>query len=136
MRILFVCQGNVARSQMAEAYYNYFTKSDNASSAGVLDFTPAKYRHPTKEVIQLMKEEGLDVSQQIVKFITKEMVDNANKIFVICKKEECPIFLLNSGKITFWNINDPYNTSLEKHQIVRDEIKKHIKQLIKETSVK
>lgn len=33
-KILFVCYGNVGRSQMAEAYYNHFTKSTKAISAG------------------------------------------------------------------------------------------------------
>ncbi len=35
--ILFVCQGNVDRSQMAEAYYNHLTGRDGATSAGIDD---------------------------------------------------------------------------------------------------
>jgi len=132
MKILFICRGNVSRSQMAEAYYNYFTKSNNASSAGVLDYTPLKYPHPAEEVIQVMKEDGIDISQQIVKFITKEMVDSADNIFVMCKKEECPEFLLGSNKITFWDIDDPYDTNIETHRRIRDEIKERVEQLIRE----
>jgi arsenate reductase len=132
MKILFVCRGNVSRSQIAEAYYNYFTKSNGASSAGVLDFTPLKYPHPAEEVVQVMKEDGIDILEQIVKVITEEMVNDADKIFIICKKEECPEFLLNSNKTTFWDIDDPYNTSLGDHRRIRDEIKEHVKQLIKE----
>ena len=63
-KILFICAGNVARSQMAEAFYNYFTDSLDAISAGVLDFTPAKYGHPIPEVVEVMQEEGIDVSQK------------------------------------------------------------------------
>lgn len=70
MKILFVCLGNVARSQMAEAFYNKYTNSVAAKSAGVLDYTPAKYVHPTREVIEVMKEEGIDVSNQFVKTVT------------------------------------------------------------------
>jgi arsenate reductase len=132
MKILFVCRGNVSRSQIAEAYYNYFTKSNGASSAGVLDFTPFKYGHPAEEVIQVMKEDGIDISEQIVKIITKEMVNDVDKIFIMCKKEECPEFLLNSNKITFWDIDDPYNKSLEDHRRIRGEVKEYVKQLIKE----
>ena len=136
MKILFVCRGNVARSQMAEAYYNFFTKSGDASSAGVLDFTPVKYGHSVKEVIQVMKEDGIDISQQNVKFITEEMVKASDRIFAMCKKEECPQFLLNSNKITFWNIDDPYDTSLENHRKIRDEVKEHVQLLIKEINTK
>lgn len=99
MKILFICQENVARSQMAEAYYNYFTKSNNASSAGISKTSPAKYVHPVKEVVEVMKEEGIDVAGKNVKTIAEEMVEKSDKIFVMCEKEECPSFLLDSGKI-------------------------------------
>jgi arsenate reductase len=131
MKILFICRGNVSRSQMAEAYYNHFTKSNDAASAGILDFTSLKYGHPAEEVIKVMKEDGIDISKQIVKFITEEMVNKADRIFVMCERKECPEFLLNSNKITFWDINDPYDTSLENHRRIRNEVKKHVKQLIK-----
>ena len=136
MKILFVCRGNVARSQMAEAYYNFLTKTKDASSAGVLDFTPLKYGRPVKEVIQVMKEDGIDISQQNVKFITEEMVKESDRIFVMCEKEECPEFLLNSNKITFWDIDDPYNTDIENHRKIRDEVKKQVRLLIENINTK
>lgn len=33
-KILFICSGNVGRSQAAEGFYNHFTHSNDASSAG------------------------------------------------------------------------------------------------------
>ncbi len=130
MKILFICCGNVCRSQIAEGYYNFFTKSDNAYSAGISDSTPLEYSHPTKEVIQIMREEGIDTSEKIVKSVTEEMADNADKIFIMCPKERWPQFLLDSNKITFWDIDDPYDTSIENHRRVRDEIKGKVRQLI------
>lgn len=131
MKILFVCLGNVARSQMAEAYYNHFTNSDNAFSAGVLDFTPAKYGHPIKEVVDVMDEDGIDVSKQNVDYINEEMVKNSEKIFVMCKEEECPDFLLKSGKVTFWKIEDPFGSSKDNFRKIRDKIKENVQKLIK-----
>lgn len=132
MKVLFVCAGNVARSQMAEAYYNHFSKSEGATSAGVLDFTPAKYGSPIQEVIQVIKEDDLDVSKQKVKFITEQMVKNSDKIFIMCKKGECPEFLLNSGKITFWKVDDPFGKPLERFRECRDIIRRKVQNLIKE----
>ena len=126
MKILFVCQGNVARSQIAEAYYNNFTNSNNAFSAGVLHYTPLKYGHPAQEVVELMKEEGMDVSKNKVKFITKKMVEDSDKIFVMREKEECPDFLLNSNKLIFWDIDDPFNLSLDEYKKIRDAIKEKV----------
>ena len=126
MKTLFVCWGNVARSQMAEAYYNHFTNSSDAFSAGILDFTPAKYGHPIKKVVQVMKEDGIDVSKKKVKVITEKMVKNADRIFVMCKKEQSPEFLLNSDKITFWDISDPFNRNLDNFRKIRDMVKSKV----------
>jgi arsenate reductase len=130
MKVLFICQGNVARSQMAEGYYNHFTKTNDATSAGVSDTAYKKYPRPVDEVVQVMTEEGIDVSEKKVKKLTQEMVDNAEKIFVLCDKEMCPAFLLDSSKVTFWPIEDPYETSVDNFRKIRDLIKSKIKSII------
>ena len=129
-KILFVCHGNVGRSQIAETYYNYFTHSKNASSAGTDPTTPARYACPNKEVVEVMKEEGIDVSQNKVKTITKERVDKSDNIFVLCDKELCPDFLLNSKKDVFWEIEDSYKKSIEETRRIRDSIKSKILSII------
>ena len=77
-----------------------------------------------------MGEDGIETSEKIVKSVTEEMADNADKIFIMCPKERWPQFLLDSNKITFWDIDDPYDTSIENHRRVRDEIKGKVRQLI------
>lgn len=130
IKVLFICHGNVGRSQIAEAFYNHFTKSKNASSAGVDPTTPERYSNPTEEIIQVMKEEGIDVSHQKVKIVTPEMVKGSDRIFIMCKKEDCPNFLLEHPKITFWNIEDPYKAGLEATRKVRDDIKSKVLSII------
>ena len=35
MKVLFVCKSNIGRSQMAEAFFNKFSKNHKAISAGI-----------------------------------------------------------------------------------------------------
>lgn len=89
-KILFVCHGNVGRSQIAQAYYNYYSRTHNASSAGVDPKTPTKYRNLDETVCQLMLDDGIVLrskdkkgnSDHYVKLITPEMVESADYIYV------------------------------------------------------
>ena len=129
-KILFVCSGNVGRSQIAEAFYNYFTNSKNAFSAGIDPNTPIKYPKMPDEICQIMSEENIDVGNQKVKLIDKHFVNEAEKIFVMCKKEYCPDFLINSDKVTYWKIEDPYKMSIDNMKKIRDQIKVKVKSII------
>jgi protein-tyrosine-phosphatase len=115
---------------MAEAYYNHFTKTNDAVSAGVSDTAYKKYFRPVDEVVQVMQEEGIDVYDKKVKKLTEEMVHKADKIFVLCDKEMCPAFLAESKKVTFWEVQDPYEMSIEHFRRIRDIIKLKVKDII------
>jgi protein-tyrosine-phosphatase len=130
-KILFICYGNVGISQIAEGYYNHFTKSSDASSAGVDHTTPERWHKLAPEIIQIMKEGGIDLSSKKVKFVTEEMVRDANRIIVMCKKEDCPDFLLQHKNICFWNIEDPYGSSVEQFRLIRNEIELKVYSLLR-----
>ena len=123
--------GNVGRSQMAEAFYNHFTKSGNSWSAGIQKDTPAKYENPTPKVVDSMLELGIDISQAKVKTINQKIINGSEKIIVLCKKELCPNFLLKSENIIFWEIDDPFEMTLDKTRNVRDSIRDKIFSLIR-----
>jgi arsenate reductase len=130
-KILFICLGNVARSQMAEAFYNNLTKEESATSAGNLDYTPKKYGHPLPEVITVMNEEGIDLSDKNVRTVTENMYKDADHVYVLCKREECRDFLLkDENKVTFWKIDDPFGSSLDTYRIIRAQIKQLVQSII------
>jgi protein-tyrosine-phosphatase len=137
MNVLFVCKSNVGRSQMAEAIFRQLTKGKYfVQSAGVeslgndgknLEGMLLKDRESSKYVIECLKEIGIDVSNNIIKKLTPEMVENSDIIFVMVKSDTIPEFLKENDKVAYWNIEDPDGQTLENHRQTRDKIKNMIK---------
>lgn len=125
-RILFVCVENAGRSQMAEAFAEYYGNNKvEATSAGTM---PSNEVNPL--VIQVMQEKGIDISKNKPKQITTQKVQEADTIIVMgCSAQGfCPAPLLN--KVTDWNIEDPKGKPLEKVREIRDEIEKKVRKLV------
>ena len=124
--ILFVCVENAARSQMAEGFFNKSPPEGyRAVSAGT---KPVSQINPV--VFDVMKEVGIDISNQKSKEITEDMMRNSFKtVNMGCMdKESCPtIFLPN---VLDWNLEDPKGKSFERIREIRDEIDQRVKELV------
>ncbi len=134
MEYLFICKGNVGRSQIAEGLYKKFYPDKDVFSAGIKISGPeqpiGELMPNIKEVLDVMTEEGIDASGFIRKQLTEEMLAGADKAVVIIEdEEELPEFLANSPKLTRWNVPDPKGKDLEFTRKVKDTIKNHIEKL-------
>ncbi len=90
-KVLFLCTGNSARSQMAEALVNHFLGERwQAYSAGT---KPAGYVHPL--AVQAMAELGVDISGQRSKPVSEFQAGELDLIVTVCDSaaEECPLWL-------------------------------------------
>jgi arsenate reductase (thioredoxin) len=124
--ILFVCVENAGRSQMAEGFFNKNAPEGyRAISAGT---KPVSQINPV--VIEVMKEVGIDISNQKSKEITEDMMRNSFKtVNMGCMvKESCPTLFLPN--ILDWNLEDPKGKSVEKVTELRDEIDQRVKELV------
>lgn len=145
MKVLFVCRGNVGRSQIAEAIFKRLTAEKHlVESAGTeargsegkdLDGMILKDRASSRYAIECLREIGIDISDNLIKRLTPEMVESSDKIIVMAKPDAVPAFLKDTEKIIYWDVNDPDGQTIETHRKIRVEIQKLVAELI-EKSVK
>lgn len=124
--ILFVCIENAGRSQMAEGFFNKSAPEGyRALSAGT---KPVSQINPV--VIDVMKEVGIDISNQKSKEITEDMMRNSFKtVNMGCMdKESCPTLFLPN--VLDWNLEDPKDKPIDKVREIRDEVEQRVKELV------
>lgn len=117
MKVLFVCRGNHGRSQLAEAIFNHLANGKHiATSAGTKVVTERKNNEGKKitdpNIIEVMKELDIDVSEKTRNQVTSEMLEGVDRIVVMAEPETIPEFLKSSKKAIFWEVLDPFQESL------------------------
>ena len=139
-RVLFLCTGNSARSQMAEAFLKaHAGEHFEVYSAGL---EPKGYILPA--VVTAMKESGLDMAGQVSKGVNEYLGKTvfAHTITVCGDAEEnCPSIFLNMGKHEHWPFDDPAkfegsdSERLEFTRKIRDQIDQRIKQWLADQNI-
>ena len=123
MKILFLCTGNSARSQIAEALLRVMSDGHIQSySAG----TNPKGLHELS--VQVMREIGINIAHQTSKDVSAFADEKFDLVITVCDRarEVCPVF--PGAKMLHWSIEDP--TDLETFRKVRDEISEQIDSLL------
>jgi arsenate reductase len=103
-RVLFLCTGNSARSQMAEGLVNHLLEDGwEAYSAGT---QPSGYVHPL--AMRAMAELGIDISMQRSKSVDEFREVEFDVVITVCDNaaKNCP-FWLGSGRVTHKGFPDP-----------------------------
>jgi protein-tyrosine-phosphatase len=102
-RVLFLCTGNSARSQIAEALLEHRSAHTiSARSAG----SHPKPLHPS--AVRVMSERGIDISDRITKPLTRFARTRFDRVITLCDKvrETCPEF--PGGPVAaHWSMADP-----------------------------
>lgn len=122
-RILFLCTGNSARSQIAEGILRERGGGQVQSlSAG----TAPKGLNPM--AVQVMKEIGIDISHQRSKDVRELLKQPFDWVITVCDRarEQCPIF--PGSRIQHWDIPDPED--LQAFRMVRDDLANRIDEFL------
>lgn len=95
--VLFICEHNMGRSQVAEALFNRHAKANRAKScAGTPEVDRRRKLRDIPldaliEVIEIMKRDyGIDLGDKISKPFDLEIVKKADRVITLCSEEECP----------------------------------------------
>lgn len=121
--VLFVCNHNAGRSQMAQAFFERFAPPDiRAESAGD---EPAAAIWPN--VIETMHEVGIEIGDRRPKRLHLEMQLHADFAITLACGAECPYV---AADVEEWDIPDPAGRSLEEVREIRDLIEDKIREFI------
>lgn len=128
-RVLFLCSGNSARSQMAEGLVtHYMGEHWEAFSAGT---EPAGSVHPL--AVQAMAELGIDISGHRPKSVDEFQGMDFDVVITVCDRaaQNCPLWL-GKGRVKHMGFPDPAEATgslaerLEVFRRVRDGLRQQV----------
>jgi arsenate reductase len=136
--LLFLCTGNSCRSQMAEGWARELARQHGdgwlaVESAGI----EAHGKNP--RAIAVMKDAGLDISNQESTRLTDEMLARTDLVVSVCghADENCPALPAGTRKI-HWPLDDPAKAEGTEEEIMkvfkasRDDIHRRVDELLNE----
>ncbi|GAA2625155.1 arsenate reductase ArsC [Actinomadura fulvescens] len=124
--VLFVCVHNAGRSQMAAGYLSHLAgDAIEVRSAGS---APADTINPS--VVEAMREEGIDLTDQKPKILTTDAVQASDVVITMGCGDVCPVF--PGKRYLDWQLDDPAGQGVDAVRPIRDEIRTRIEKLITE----
>ena len=125
--VIFACVHNAGRSQMAAAWFNTLAdpRKARAISAGT---QPGDRVH--SEVVEAMRESGIDVSANRPQRLTADLAQGATLLVTMGCGDECPFV---PGLATDdWPIDDPKGQPMAEVRRIRDDIRRRVERLVEE----
>jgi thioredoxin type arsenate reductase len=133
--VYFLCTGNSCRSQMADGFLNALgSEQYEVESAGL----EAHGLNP--RAVQVMKEAGIDISQNRSNVIDPALLNRAHYVITLCghADEHCPVISNPNVVKWHWGFDDPAKATgtedeiMEQFRTVRNAIKSRVGKFVKE----
>jgi arsenate reductase len=123
--VLFACVHNAGRSQMAAAWFNELSDASKARavSAGT---APGAHVHP--EVVEVMREVGVDLTANQPRFLSEELARSVALLITMGCGDACPV--VPGLRRDDWPLEDPKGKPLERVRQIRDEVRARVQALL------
>lgn len=122
--VLFVCVHNAGRSQMAAGYLRTLAGDRiDVLSAGS---APGTAVNPV--AVEVMAEEGIDISRAVPALLSTDAVREADVVITMGCGDACPVF--PGKRYEDWTLDDPAGQDMTTVRRIRDEIRGRIEALI------
>jgi arsenate reductase len=127
--VLFVCVHNAGRSQMAAGYL----RALGGESVRVLSAGSAPGATVNPAAVEVMAEEGIDISSAVPTLLTVESVGESDVVITMGCGDACPIF--PGKRYEDWVLDDPAGQGADAVRRIRDEIRGRVVTLLVELGI-
>jgi protein-tyrosine-phosphatase len=124
--VLFVCLHNAGRSQMSRALFDRAAGGRHTSESAGSEADPGGRVHP--EVVDVMRELGIDIADQRPKLLTTELAQAADVVVTMGCGDACPF--IPGKRYLDWDLPDPKGQPLDAVRATRDEIERRVTGLV------
>ena len=126
--VLFVCLHNAGRSQMSQALFERAAGGRHSADSAGSVADPAGRVHP--EVVDVMNELGIDLSERRAQRLTRELAEHADVVVTMGCGDACPY--IPGKRYVDWELADPKGQPVDAVRTTRDQIARHVEQLVAE----
>jgi arsenate reductase (thioredoxin) len=125
---LFVCLHNAGRSQMSAALFERISQGRHRALSAGSEADPDGRVHP--EVVQVMRELGIDLSDRRPQRLSRELAEEADVVVTMGCGDACPY--IPGKRYIDWELADPKGRPVEEVRATRDEITRRVEELVAE----
>ena len=122
--VLFVCVHNAGRSQMAAGYLHHLA----GDRVDVLSAGSAPGDRINPVAVEVMREDGVDITAARPKVLTTEAVHNSDVVVTMGCGDACPFY--PGKRYEDWKLDDPAGQGIDAVRRIREDIKQRVQALV------
>jgi protein-tyrosine-phosphatase len=128
--VLFVCKANRGRSVMSQALFERAAGGRHRGISAGSEAVPGGGPH--REVVEAMRELGIDVAAQQPQPLTTELAAQADAVITMGCGDACPHVPGRKQLRLDWDLPDPKDRPLAEVRVTRDDIDRRVQELVAE----